>query len=97
MFDVFEDIYYDMLNDMSDDIWWYLKIADIFDDIFDRWWCLIFFKIIAHIIYVSISALWEVMVYIFGLNKSSSFLKKDDIMMLNLFFIGFIGIIKRKL
>ena len=32
MFDVFEDIYYDMLNDMSDDIWWYLKIADIFDD-----------------------------------------------------------------
>ena len=32
MFDVFEDIYYDMLNDMSDDIWWYLKIANIFDD-----------------------------------------------------------------
>ena len=37
MFDVFDGIYYDILNDMPDGIWWYLKIADIFDDIFDRW------------------------------------------------------------
>ena len=37
MFDVFEDIYYNILTDMPGDIWWYLKIADIFDDMFDRW------------------------------------------------------------
>ena len=37
MFDVFDGIYYDILNDMPDGIWWYLKIADIWDDIFDRW------------------------------------------------------------
>ena len=36
MLDVFDDIYY-ILNDMPDDIWWYLNKADIFDDIFDTW------------------------------------------------------------
>ena len=74
MFDVFEDIYYDMLNDMSDDIWWYLKIADIFDDIFDRW--LTIFDIIQNystIILVYIPAVWEVMAYNFTFNKSFSF------------------------
>ena len=74
MFDVFDDIYYDILNDMPDDIWWYLKIADIFDDIFDRW--LTIFDIIQNystIILVYIPAVWEVMVYNFGFNKSFSF------------------------
>ena len=35
MFDVFDDVYYDILNDMPNDIWWYLKMDDIFDDVFD--------------------------------------------------------------
>ena len=74
MFDVFDDIYYDILNDMPDDIWWYLKIADIFDDIFDRW--LTIFDIIQNystIILVYIPAVWEVMAYNFTFNKSFSF------------------------
>ena len=74
MFDVFDDIYYDILNDMPDDIWWYLKIADIFDDIFDRW--LTIFDIIQNystIILVYIPAVWEVMDYNFTFHKSFSF------------------------
>ena len=67
MFDIFDDIYYDRLNDMPDDICWYLKIADIFDDIFDDdWGYLIFFKIIVHIILMYFFAVWELMVYNFG-------------------------------
>ena len=36
IFDVSDDICYDIFKDMPDDIWWYLNIADIFDNIFDR-------------------------------------------------------------